>query len=87
MKTKYDCISEICQIYSKWNITKGYNMIDRDADIGKILDEYADSKVKNLALPQVSKSVTCHHPLPYRKSTGQYTKGYTCTLCGKFVDR
>lgn len=40
-----------------------------------------------LDLFSVSKSVTCHHPLPYRKSAGQYTKGYTCTLCGKFVDR
>ena len=49
--------------------------------------ELVESIEKLCNIPPVSKSVTCHHPLPYRKSTGRYTPGYTCTLCGKFVDR
>lgn len=50
----------------------------------KIKNELNELKYKN----NVSvKSEKCNHPLPYRQRTGEYTSGYTCTLCGKFEPR
>ena len=80
---------------SVFNIVASINTVkDMKEQILKIAEQLQKDQITTkqaqtllLDLFGGSKSVTCHHPLPYRKSTGQYTNGFTCTLCGKFVSR